>query len=144
MFLLRASFLDEEVPLLVSVRVLKQFGSVIDVAGKTIEFQTFHNVKGPSGKCGGSFDYGSPAGARFCASDTVDVTDVGTGGHAQGQEATILRPSSEKVWSCHQSHILLPQLPHRKKTLAITKLTQRTVRQMFRVVMSKPQVCRTI
>ena len=37
-FLWRASLLDEEVPLLVSMGVSKQLGSVIDVAEKTIEF----------------------------------------------------------------------------------------------------------
>ena len=35
-FLLRASFLGEEVPLLISMGVVKQLGSVIDVAQKTI------------------------------------------------------------------------------------------------------------
>ena len=46
-FLLRASLLDEEVPLLVSMGVLKQSGSVIGVAEKTIEFQTFQNANVP-------------------------------------------------------------------------------------------------
>ena len=43
-FLLRASLLTEEVPLLISVGVVKQLGSVIDVAEKTIEFQNFQNA----------------------------------------------------------------------------------------------------
>ena len=45
-FLLRASLLDEEVPLLISVEVVQQLGSVIDVAQKTIEFRNFQNAKG--------------------------------------------------------------------------------------------------
>ena len=47
MFLLRASLLDEEVPLLISVEVVKQLGSAIDVAQKTIELRNFQNAKVP-------------------------------------------------------------------------------------------------
>ena len=43
MFLWRASLQDEEVPLLISMGVVKQLGSVIDVAEKTIEFRNFQN-----------------------------------------------------------------------------------------------------
>ena len=46
-FLLRASLLDEKVPLLISMGVLKQLGSVIVVAEKTVEFQAFPNAKIP-------------------------------------------------------------------------------------------------
>ena len=46
-FLLRASLLDEEVPLLISMGVVKQSVSVNGVAEKTIEFRNFHNAKVP-------------------------------------------------------------------------------------------------
>ena len=46
-FLLRASLLDEEVPLLISMGGVKQLRSVIDVAEKTIEFRNFQNAKVP-------------------------------------------------------------------------------------------------
>ena len=49
--------------------VLKELGSVIDVAEKTIEFQNFQNVKVPLEVVAG---YGSPAEARFSISETVD------------------------------------------------------------------------
>ena len=54
------------------------------------------------------------------------------------------RLQTRLVWPYHRSLIKLPRLPHRKKTLTITKLSQRTARQMFRVVIFKPPVCRTI
>ena len=43
-FLLRASLLDEEVPLFISMEEVKQLGSVIDVAQKTIEFRNFEKT----------------------------------------------------------------------------------------------------
>ena len=46
-FLFGASLLDEEVPLLISMGVVKQLGSVIDVAEKTIEFRNFQNAQVP-------------------------------------------------------------------------------------------------
>ena len=45
--LLRASLLDEDVSLLTSVRVVKELGSVIDVAEKTIEFRNFQDALVP-------------------------------------------------------------------------------------------------
>ena len=47
MFLLRASLLDEEVPLLICMGVVEQLECVIDVAEKAIEFRTFQNTKVP-------------------------------------------------------------------------------------------------
>ena len=40
-------FLDEEVVLLISMEVVEQLVSVIDVAEKTIEFRNFQNVQVP-------------------------------------------------------------------------------------------------
>ena len=122
-FLLRASFLD-----------------VIDVAEKTIEFQTFQNVKVPLEVVAGHLTMDLQPKH---ASDIVDATDVGT---CTNRRLPLLFDRLQKrlVWPYPQSHIFLPQLPHSRKTLTITKVTRRTVRQMFRVVIFKPQVCRTI
>ena len=94
-FLLRASLLDEEVPLLVSMGVLKQLGSVIDVTEKTIESQTFQNVKVFVEVVAGhlTVDLQPKRASALQRQLTPQMWE-----HArQGQEATILRPSSEKV-----------------------------------------------
>ena len=104
-FLLRAGLLDEEVPLLVSLGVLKQLGSVIDVAEKTIEFETFQNAKVPLEVVAGHLTMDlqpkrASAPQKQLAPEMREQV-------RQGQEATILRPSSENVvlvWPYHQSH----------------------------------------
>ena len=45
LFLLRASLLNEEVTLLLSIEVVKHLGGVINVAEKTLEFRNFQNDK---------------------------------------------------------------------------------------------------
>ena len=47
MFLLRASLLDEDVSLLISMGMVKQLGSVIDVAKKTNKFRNFRSAQVP-------------------------------------------------------------------------------------------------
>ena len=91
-FLLRASLLDEEVPSSVSMGVLKQLGSVIDVAEKTINFETFEKKKVPREVVAGHLT-GSPVEARFCTSETLDATDVGTGTSGTGgyHSSTVFR-----------------------------------------------------
>ena len=51
--LLRSSCLVEEVPLLISVGVVNQLESVIDVAKKTIECRNFRNAQVPLGVVAG-------------------------------------------------------------------------------------------
>ena len=46
-FILRASLLNEEVPLLISMEVVKQLRTVIDVAQKTVEVRNFQNARVP-------------------------------------------------------------------------------------------------
>ena len=109
-FLLRAGLLDEEVPLLVSLGVLKQLGSVIDVAEKTIEFETFQNAKVPLEVVAGHLTVDlqpkrASAPQKQLAPEMREQV-------RQGQEATILRPSSENVAlalssvtsCCHDRH----------------------------------------
>ena len=92
---------DEEVTLLVSVGVLKQLGSVI-VAEKTVEFQTFQNVKDPAHL---TLDLQPKHASALQRQLTPQMWELAR----QGQEVTILRPSSERlVWPYHQSHIMLP------------------------------------
>ena len=63
----------------------------------------------------------------------------------QGQEASILRPSSEKVGLASSSitHLVATTVTPQEDSDHHTKLTQRTVKLMFRVVIFKPQVCPT-
>ena len=73
---------------------------MIDVAEKTIEKR-----QGPY-----SFDFGSPTEARFCALETVEAPDVGTGtpGTGGSHSSTVFR----KSWfgfvinqtCCHECH----------------------------------------
>ena len=63
----------------------------------------------------------------------------------QRHEATILRPSSEKVGLDSPPiarHVAMTA--NRQRTLIITKLTQLTVKWMSRVFTFKPQACRTV
>ena len=93
-FLLGASLLDEEVSLLISMGVLKQLGSVIDEAKKRSAFQTFQNVKVPREVVAGhlTMDLQPKHASTLQTQLTPQMWE-----HArQGQEATILRPSSEK------------------------------------------------
>ena len=69
-FLLRASLLDEEVPLLISTGAVKQLGSVIDWAQKTIEFRSFSKYENSTRSCSWSLADGSQAKARFFTSET--------------------------------------------------------------------------
>ena len=94
-FLLRASLLDEEVPLLVSMGVLKQLGSVIDVVETTIELQAFPNAKVPLEVVAGHLTMDlqpkhASALRNGCRHSCGEQS-------RQGQEVNILRPSSEKV-----------------------------------------------
>ena len=95
MFLLRASLLDEEVPLLISMGVVKQLGSVIDVAEKTIEFRNFRNAKVPLEVVAGrlTLDLKPKHASALQKQLTPQMWEQAR----QGQEATILRPSSEKL-----------------------------------------------
>ena len=93
-FLLRASLLDEEVALFVSMGVLKQLESVIDVAEKTIEFRNFRNAKVPLEVLAGhlTMDLQPKHASALQKQLTPQMWEQAR----QGQEATIVRPSSEK------------------------------------------------
>ena len=136
-FILRASHLDEEVPLLISMGVVKQLKSVIDVA------EMFQNVMVLLGVVAGHLTM-DILPKRASALQKQVMPQMWEQAR-QGQEVTILRPSSENVGSVLSAIThLLPRLPHRKRSLIITKLTQVTVKRMFRVVKFRPQVCRTV
>ena len=106
-FLLRARLLTEEVPLLISMGVVQQLGSVIDVAEKTIEFRNFKNAQVPLEVVAGhlTMDLKPKHASALQKQLTPQMWEQAR----QGQEAIILRPSSEKlVWTYHRSHIVSP------------------------------------
>ena len=144
MFLLRASLLDEDVPLLISMGVVMQLGSVIDVAEKTIEFQTFQNVRVLVEVVAGHLTVELQPKHALALQKTVNATDMGTGTLGTGgyHSSTMFRQGRFGLVIHHTS--CSHDCKHRKKTLTITKLTQRMVKQTFRVVIFKPQVRPTI
>ena len=94
-FLLRASLLDEEVSLLIIMEVVRQLRSVSDVAEKTIEFQTFQNAKVPVEVVAGhlTLDLKPERASALQQQLMPQMWEQAR----QGQEATILRPSSENI-----------------------------------------------
>ena len=91
---LRARFLDEEVPLLISMGVAKRLGSVIDVAQRTIEFRNFQNARVPLEVVAGhlTVDVQREHASALQTQLTTQMWE-----RSQGQEAAILRPSSEEL-----------------------------------------------
>ena len=92
-FSLRASLLDEEVPLLISMGVVKQPESVTDVAQKTIEFRNIQNAKVPLEVVAGhlTMDLRPKHASSFQRHLTTQMWDQAR----HGQEVTF-RPSSER------------------------------------------------
>ena len=105
MFLLRASLLDEEVALLISMEVVKQMVSVIDVAEKTIEFRNFQNFQFSLDVAAGHWTMDLQP--KDAAALQKQLTGQMWEQERQGQEATILRPSSEKNIGLDSSSITL-------------------------------------
>ena len=81
--------------MLVSMGVLKLLGSVIDVAEKTIEFQTFRNAKVPLEVVAGQLTLEPQP--KHASALQKQLTPQMWGQARQGQEAAVLRLSSEKV-----------------------------------------------
>ena len=107
-FLLRASLLDEEVPLLVSMGVSKQLGSVVDVAEKTIEFQTFQNAQVPLEVVGGHLTEDLQPKHASARLRQIDHHRRGNR-HARDRRLPFFdRLRKKLVWTCHQSHVMLP------------------------------------
>ena len=108
-FLLRASLLDKEVPLLISMGV-NRLESLTDVAEKTIEFRNFQNNQVPLEVVAGrlTIDLQPKHASALQKQLTPQMWEQAR----QGQEATILRPSSENIGldtichpsCCHDSH----------------------------------------
>ena len=95
------------VPFLISVGVVKQLGSVIDVAEKTMEFRNFQNAKVPLEVVAGHLTMDLKP--KHASALQKQLTPQMWEQTHQGQEATIPRPSSEKlVWTYHRSHIMTP------------------------------------
>ena len=92
-FSLRTSLLDEEVPLLISMGVVKQPESVIDVAQKTIEFRNIQNAKVPLEVVAGhlTMDLRPKHASSFQKHLTTQMWDQAR----HGQEVPF-RPSSER------------------------------------------------
>ena len=78
-FLLRACLLDEEVPLFTSMAVVKQLGSVIVVAQKTVEFRNFLNAKVPLDVVAGHLTMDLKPELASSLQKRLNNTDVGTG-----------------------------------------------------------------
>ena len=89
-FLLRASILDEEVPLSISTGVLKQ---LVSVSTEENRISKLSKCEGSSRSCRWPLDDGSQDEARFFTSETLTTQMWEQASH--GQEAT-LRPSSER------------------------------------------------
>ena len=108
MFLLRTSLLDDEVPLLIRMEVVKQMGSVIDVAERAIEFRNFQNAKVLLEVVAGhsTMDLQPEHASALQKQLTLEMWEQAR----QGQEATILRSYLDffLVWTHHRSHIMLP------------------------------------
>ena len=75
--------------------VLQQLGSVIDVAEKTIEFRNFRNVQVPIEVVAGHLTMDLPP--KHASAHQSQLTPPMWDQARQGQEATILRPSSENI-----------------------------------------------
>ena len=78
-FFLRASLLDEEVPLFTSMEMVKKLGSVIDVAHKTVEFRNFLNAKVPLEVVAGHLTIDLKPEHASSLQKRLNNTDVGTG-----------------------------------------------------------------
>ena len=94
-FLLRASLLDEEVPLLISMGVVTQLGNVIDAREKTIEFRNFQNAQVPLEVVAGHLTMDLKP--KHASALQKQLTSQMWEQARQRQEATILRPSSENI-----------------------------------------------
>ena len=78
-FLFRASLLDEDVPLLLSMEVLRHLGGVIDVAQRTIEFRNFQNAKVPLEVVAGHLTMDLKPKRASALQKQVDTSDVERG-----------------------------------------------------------------
>ena len=90
-FLLRASLPDEEVPLLLSMKVVRHLGGVCDVAEGTVEFRNSQNVKVPLEVVADHLTMDLKPKHASALSKQLTPQD--------GQEVTTLRPSSGKSGS---------------------------------------------
>ena len=82
--------------MLISAEVLKQLGRVTDVAEKTIEFRNFQNAQVPLEVVAGHLTMDLKP--KHASAPQKQLTPQMWEQARQGQEATILRPSSEKSW----------------------------------------------
>ena len=111
-------------------------GSVIDVAQKTIEFRNFENAKVPLEVVAGhlTMDLKPEHASALENQLTTQMWEQAR----QRQEATILRPSSEKVGFYSSSiiyHVAMTVTPPQDS------YHHRTAERSSRVVPFKPQVC---
>ena len=115
--------------------VVKQLGSVIDVAPEIIELRNFQNGKVPLEVVAGHLTTDRRPEHASALQKQLTTTDVGTGTSGTGgyNSSTVFRKtwfglSIDHTSWCHDRH----------RTLIITKLTQRTAKRTFRVVTFKP------